>query len=151
MFLLYFRSEKKDLEKDLKKDDIKIIKKKKNYYTIICSNKKNFTFLKKEINTVATTNIYNNLIEDYIMVSPINIYKNNIEYSKIYNTSKEIFIKEIIRDLDKSEIMNFYDNDIINMNKNYIKFRKTIFLQNWDFLIELNDILKKKYNKNNYI
>ena len=143
MFLLYFRSE----NKALKINNAKIIKKNNNYYTITCSNEKDLNLLKKQINIPISTNIFNNLIDDYICISPINIYKNNIQYDNIYNKSKQIFIKEIINDLNKSNIINFYNNDIINIDQESITFKKTIFLQNWNFLIELNNILKKKFNK----
>ena len=152
MFLFYFRSEIKNLEPNNSKI---IIKKKNNYYTLIGSNKKELLKLKNKLQVPSSTNVYNNLIDDLIIISPINIYIDNYMYKQAYTKAANIFSKEIIKDLDNSKIYNFYHNDIIpislqfnNLGKknSYIQFKRTIFLQNWNFLNNINKTLEK-FNK----
>jgi hypothetical protein len=166
MFLFYFRSEKSLLEKV---DPSIVVVKKNNYYTLMGSDKKKLILLKKKLVSYHT-NPFENLIDDSIVVSPVNIKINNDIFEHAYNISKKNFIKEIIDNLYRGEYINFYNNNIIYLPKdvkspykmNYntykvypIQFRKNIFLQNYDFICELNkelishdkSIMFKKINK----
>ena len=97
-------------------------------------------------------------MDDSIVISPVNIKINNDIFQHAYNISKKIFIKEIIDNLYQEEYINFYNNNIIHLpveikspyKMNYntyevypIQFLKNIFLQNYDFIDQLNKELIK--------
>ena len=155
MFLFYFRSEKSSLMKTYK--NIKI-KQKNYYYTLIGPDKKELIKLKKKLMSSRPINLFDILIDDAIIISPINIIINNTIFENAYNIAKDTFIKELIETLDDDNFINFYNNNNIIMpldtripskfnyitkKKSPIQFRKNIFLQNWDFLREFDNILKK--------
>jgi len=155
MFLFYFRSEKPPLIEVSKNI---IIKHKNYYYTLIGPDKKELLKLKKKLTSSETRNPFDSLIDDSIVISQIRIIANNTIFTNAYNIAKDIFIKEIIDNIDDDNFMNFYNNNIIFLptstiipcKYNYftktkypIQFRKNIFLQSWDFLRELDNVLKK--------
>ena len=155
MFLFYFRSEKSPLIEVSKNI---IIKHKNYYYTLIGPDKKELLKLKKKLTSSETRNPFDSLIDDSIVISYISIITNNTIFTNAYNIAKDIFIKEIIDTLDDNNFMNLYNNNNIiipldtkipckfnyfTKTKYPIQFRKNIFLQNWDFLRELDTILKK--------
>ena len=161
MFLAYFRSDIDLNNKLFRQDDI-IINRNKNYYILIGKNKNKIIKLRQKLLRQKLVNQYDNLIDDSIFISPVNIQINNAKFNIAYNKAKQLFIKELLDNLDKEKYINFYNNDIIYLpntitcptklnsitrQKCKIKFRKIVFLQDWKFINELNEILKKKNKK----
>ena len=154
MFLFYFRSEKLPLIEASKNI---IVKNKNYYYTLIGPNKNELLKLKKKLTLSKTKNPFNSLINDEIAITPTSVSVNNTIFDNAYHIAKDIFLKEIIDHIDDEKFINFYNNNIIHLpldikipckfnyvtkTKYPIQFRKNIFLQNWDFLCELEKMLE---------
>ena len=153
-----------NLKNDINKDIISQHPKEKfdlqyeiNKYIIFASSNQLvneiFQFLEKNVNS----NIFTHLIEDEKIKINIEIIKPNQSkfFVNSYNIAKQIFIDILIAS-DESEVLDFYDDNIIHLPKKMIKptrynqkykkyteiqFRKDIFLQNYDFIQELKKTL----------
>ena len=136
-------------------DKIKIIKKHNNCTLIGPINIINK--IETNILNIKPINLFNNLINDTIKITPVKFKININNFETAYQLSKNLFKKELLANR-KNETLNFYNNNLINLpldielpirfNKkigsNYsIQFRRDLFLQNYDFITELNQELKE--------
>jgi len=138
-----------------------VLKNGENSFTIIGKNKKIINNFRHEISLTRSNNIFDNLWDDSISISPIKLELNNENFQVAYTVAKQIFKKELLTDLD-TQIINLYNYNIIKLppdvlvptrfDKKYqkripIKFRKDVFLQTYAFIQELNKELDQKHVK----
>ena len=157
MFLFHFILKSRKIDIILRENsNITLVKRDGDNFTVIGNNKKDINKIKHEIWLLQPNNIYENLRDDSIYIFPVKINFNNENFQLAYEDAKNIFKKELLTTLD-NDIINFYNNNIIELSKTIntpmkfdkflqkkipLKFRKDIFLQTYDFIIEINKELE---------